>query len=169
MSKPTKRNSGFTLIELLVVIIVISALSGVLLSVINSSGIRGKARDSQRKADLKRIQAALELYFADNREYPSTGDPVAWEQVSSSSFLVSALQPDYIDPVPLDPLDGDGTASDPSGNPNVHRYNYISGGSYYYLTAIMEVSTSKDDSPCSDNASIENTETADNCYYVRNP
>lgn len=51
---------GFTLIELLVAIAIISALSALLLP--NFMAARERARDSQRKSDLKAMQSALELY-----------------------------------------------------------------------------------------------------------
>jgi len=54
---------AFTLIELLVVIAIIGSLSALLLP--NFMAIRERARDSQRKSDLKQIQKAFELYKQD--------------------------------------------------------------------------------------------------------
>lgn len=65
---------GFTLIELLVVIAIIGGLSAIVLP--NFMGAREKARDAQRKSDLKQIQKALELYKQDQtapNAYPTTG------------------------------------------------------------------------------------------------
>ncbi len=62
------KNRGFTLIELLVVISIIGLLSSIVLTSVNSA--RAKARDARRIADLKQIQLALELYYADNNAYP---------------------------------------------------------------------------------------------------
>jgi prepilin-type N-terminal cleavage/methylation domain-containing protein len=67
------RNSqkGFTLIELLVVIAIIGLLSTLAVVALNSA--REKSRDSKRVADVKQIQTALELYFADSSSgYPAT-------------------------------------------------------------------------------------------------
>ena len=181
MPKQAKRlsnSSGFTLIELLVVILVIGALSGVLLGVVNSSGVRAKARDSRRKADLTKIQTALELYFADRRAYPvSPGSPEVWEEIDNSSNIETALEDvanTYLDPVPQDPTFTASTANgNPCDNPTVLRYNYYSDGNVYKLTAIMEVSTSNDDSPCTAAASSTNCggtfTTGDVCYFARNP
>ncbi|MBI4837354.1 MAG: prepilin-type N-terminal cleavage/methylation domain-containing protein [Candidatus Portnoybacteria bacterium] len=69
MSKLFIRNNGFTLIELLVVIAVIGLLASIVLVSLNSA--RGKARDTKRKADLRQVQTALEMYFNDNNTYPS--------------------------------------------------------------------------------------------------
>lgn len=62
---------GFTLIELVIVIAVIGLLVTVSLSLINPAGQFKKARDIKRKSDLLQIQAALELYRADQNSYPS--------------------------------------------------------------------------------------------------
>jgi general secretion pathway protein G len=67
------RNSqkGFTLIELLVVIAIIGLLSTLAVVALNSA--REKSRDSKRVADIKQVQTALELYFADSSTgYPTT-------------------------------------------------------------------------------------------------
>jgi prepilin-type N-terminal cleavage/methylation domain-containing protein len=67
-SRPSK---GFTLIELLVVIAIIGLLSTLAVVALNSA--RQKSRDAKRVADIKQIQTALELYFADQNSYPSHG------------------------------------------------------------------------------------------------
>lgn len=62
-----KRN-GFTLIELLVVIGIMAVLTG--LAVFNFNQSRVRARDVQRKNDIKQLQTALELYKNDSGSYP---------------------------------------------------------------------------------------------------
>lgn len=59
---------GFTLIELLVVISIISLLSSVVFTTVNSA--RMKARDARRIADLRQIATALEFYYDTNGQYP---------------------------------------------------------------------------------------------------
>lgn len=66
-----KTSYGFTLIELLVVISIIGLISSVLLVAVNSTRI--KARDAKRRADLKQVSSALELYYADFATYLVTG------------------------------------------------------------------------------------------------
>lgn len=64
-----KNSKGFTLIELLVVIAIIGLLSTLAVVALNSA--RQKSRDSKRVADIKQVQTALELYFADQNGYPT--------------------------------------------------------------------------------------------------
>ena len=67
------RQKGFTLVELLVVIGIITLLMVTIFP--NFTGARQRARDSQRKTDLKNVQTALDLYKLDQKPplYPSTG------------------------------------------------------------------------------------------------
>lgn len=55
-----QKNSGFTLIELLVALAIIGTLLAVVVASINDA--KAKARDSQRRIDLKQIQLALEKH-----------------------------------------------------------------------------------------------------------
>ncbi len=62
------RRTGFTLIELLVAMGIMAVLTGMAAFNFNQSRVR--ARDVQRKNDLKQLQNAFELYKNDNRTYP---------------------------------------------------------------------------------------------------
>lgn len=64
-----KFKRGFTLIELLVVISIIGLLSSVVLAALG--GARAKGRDSSRIQTVGEIKNALELYYADNKVYPT--------------------------------------------------------------------------------------------------
>lgn len=172
--KSSANERGFTLIELLVVVMVISALSGVVISIINSGGFRDKARDAQRISDLKQVQTALELYFSDFRQYPNSGG-ASWLRLTGSDALSAALSPTYINKVPSDPQDTGGSGTnDPCGTPTSLRYNYRSDGNYYLLTAIMAVATSNDESECTvlnswGSSCPSGFATQDVCYGVENP
>lgn len=61
---------GFTLIELLVVVMVIGVLATLLMT--NYVAVRARSRDAERKADLRQIQSALELYRSDIGTYPGS-------------------------------------------------------------------------------------------------
>jgi type II secretion system protein G len=63
---------GFTLIELLVVISVLGVLFAILLP--NMIGVRLRARDTQKKNDLRQLKAALRLYYNDFQIYPDSSN-----------------------------------------------------------------------------------------------
>lgn len=86
------KNRGFTLIELIVILAVLGVLSVGLITIINPAGQISKARDVQRKSDLKQIQTALELYYQDNNAYPLDG-----------GFSFGSTWGTYMSPVPQDP------------------------------------------------------------------
>lgn len=88
------QRKGFTLIELLVVIAIISILASILLA--NFVGVRQRGRDAQRKSDARQIQSALEMYRADNGNYP-TALVACGSPFSSGSST-------YMSKVPCDPL-----------------------------------------------------------------
>jgi prepilin-type N-terminal cleavage/methylation domain-containing protein len=69
-----KRQNGFTLIEILIVVAIIGILTG--LVTVNLQSARERARDIQRKSDLKNIQNGLEMYKNDQRypRYPADAD-----------------------------------------------------------------------------------------------
>lgn len=85
---------AFTLVELLVVVSLIGILATLVLANLNSA--RERARDAERKSDLRNIQTALRLYYNDNNSYPATltawGDPWVDGDVT------------YMNILPADPL-----------------------------------------------------------------
>lgn len=64
-----KKNRGFTIVELLIVIVVIGILAA--LVIVTYNGIQQKARDTERKTDIKALQGHFEAYWADNAKYPT--------------------------------------------------------------------------------------------------
>lgn len=107
---------GFTLIELLVVIAVISLLSSIVMSALNNSRI--KSRDTQRVAQIRELQKAIEAYTADHGYPPvctlSKDDNRYWcgacDTAQSITLFTQALQPlvdgGYISRIPIDPKGG---------------------------------------------------------------
>ena len=105
---------GFTLIELLAVVSIIAVLSAVVMTTL--TGERAKSRDARRLADLAQIQKALELYYAQNSQYPAfnavstpTGADCTAGGSSNDWFgLETALAP-YISKLPRDPAGAQST------------------------------------------------------------
>ena len=117
---------GFTLIELLVVIVIIGILASLLM--VNFIGIRARARDAQRKSDLRQIQSALELYRSDSGSYPATASfPVCGNPLR---YTVSGNTTTYMQKIPCDPTN---TAS------LIYRYYSPAGNNLIYtLIACLE-------------------------------
>ena len=112
---------GFTLIELLLVIIILGFLTSLIAG--NFFTSLKKGRDARRKGDLEQIQRALEMYYEDNRAYPT--------QAAGAGFVFggdfSSSGKTYMKKVPNDPVAGKN-----------YKYETDSNGSYYKLYACLE-------------------------------
>ncbi len=115
-----RSQKGFTLIELLVVIVIIGVLAALLMA--NFIGIRQRARDGQRKANLRQMQAALEFYRSDQATYATTANFPSCS--NSAGFTGGSPAVTYMVKVPCDPLGG--------------NYTYASDGTTYTLVACLE-------------------------------
>jgi prepilin-type N-terminal cleavage/methylation domain-containing protein len=135
-SKTKDLKLGFTLVELLVVMTILGILTVITLGNFRTSQI--KARDAQRKSDLRQIANALEAYFNDHSGYPSgasgrilactceQGDrPCDWTQDPGEREFCDENNTVYMNKVPGDPV------NDPP-------YYYRSNGTYYQLYANLE-------------------------------
>ena len=134
MTQKTK-HKGFTLIELLVVIAIIGLLST--LAVVALNNARAKGRDAKRVADVKSIQTALELYFADQNGYPSgtavvlggaSGQAISAAGVTSTA---GASGTTYMGQVPSNPTPGGGD----------YTFTQTSAGVSYNITFTLEGQT----------------------------
>jgi type II secretion system protein G len=112
------RNKGFTLIELLIVLAIIGVLSSILLA--NLISAKARARDAERKSDLRQLQAAFEMYRADQGTYPAAPLPNC-----GSALVVGGTT--YIQKIPCDPT-----------NSGQNVYTYTTTGATYTLTACLE-------------------------------
>lgn len=148
-----KIKKGFTLIELLVVIAIIGMLSALLLP--NFMGARERARDSQRKSDLKQIQKAFEMYKQDQSppafptELPSANN--CWSSGANCTGNI------YMNKFPRDP------------SPEKEYYYSVDNNSLTYtLCACLENSADPDKTTggsCSVCTSCSNGP----CYIVNQP
>lgn len=95
---------GFTLVELLVVVSLIGVLATLILANLNAA--RERARDTQRKSDLRNIQTALRLYYNDNAGYPtaSSGSIVGCDGTCTWGGIWTKNSITYMNILPKDPL-----------------------------------------------------------------
>lgn len=132
------KQKGFTLIELLVVISIIGVLATLLIANFNSA--RERARDAQRKADLRNIQTALRLYYNDFNKYPKSDSNFDILGCGSSGTTVCVWgetwtgksNATYISKIPKDPL---------NKVVNVNDYKYVqtdTANEIYTLSACLE-------------------------------
>lgn len=110
---------GFTLIELLIVVAIIGILSTLIM--VNFIGIRQRARDAQRKSNLRQIQSALELYRSDSGSYPAALGNCGTSLGNSDCTTI------YLQKIPSDPL-----------NSGEYVYEYTFNGSSYSLHSCLE-------------------------------
>ncbi len=90
------RKKAFTLVELLVVVAIIAILATSIMVGLGRSRVR--ARDIRRINDIKSVQAALEVYYAKNNQYPAAADWATLRTVLNTAGVTSQL--------PNDPLTG---------------------------------------------------------------
>lgn len=167
MKKLIFKKRGFTLIELLIVISIIGVLASLLMA--NFIGVRQRARDAQRKADLRQLQASLELYRADIGSYPATesfiaGSCLGYPDCNEETSTI------YMQQIPKDPM-GDSQ----SYNSGDYCYDDLdSVGTKYYILACLENSndsqaTSSDELPDDMVDCLATSCSSGYFYLVKNP
>jgi|GEM_PF-1876023 len=110
---------GFTLIELLIVVVILGILIALVIGA--TTGNRARSNDERRRADMARIQGALEGCFADTGAYPAN---------LQAACVTSAFPAG----VPTDPT-----------NAGANVYTYVQNSpTTYTLTAQMERITNQE-------------------------
>ena len=132
---------GFTLIELLVVISIIGVLATVVLGALGDA--RSQARDVRRLSEMKQIELALDMYYSEYGNYPTTdGDGCGgWDLGNKDLQLLTNKLGEYMPVAPNDFIR--------SGTCEGHRYyRYGAGGGgcpvskgAYYVLGVTDMET----------------------------
>ena len=123
-----KNHKGFTLSELIVSIGIIGTVGT--LSVDKIDSILPIARDVQRKANIRQVQTALEIYHLYNNNYPSTyicNNPTkeGWKFLEKE--IGEKAEEIYIPRFPEDPV-----------NDKKYYFSYCSDGETYKIAYFLE-------------------------------
>ncbi len=70
MQSKFKNSKGFTIVELLIVIVVIGILAA--LVIVQFTNVQARARDAERKSDIRALQSKVAEYYALQGYYPIT-------------------------------------------------------------------------------------------------
>lgn len=125
-----RKKDGFTFIELMVAISIIGVLMTIVVA--GGSAARKSARVAQRVSDIKKVQGALDLYYANNKSYPSTSGAHrgvcpsyngGGAYTTNNGLVIPGLVPQYINQIPTDPQT--------SASNDSNCYLYISNGTDY--------------------------------------
>lgn len=99
---------GFTIVELLIVIVVVAILAAI--SIVAYNGVQGRALDSRRLSDIKKIHQGVELYRVQNGTFPpvtsGNTDSTGWEvsYTASNSFIPPLVTSGIMSTIPFDPV-----------------------------------------------------------------
>lgn len=138
------KQKAFTLIELLVVISIIGLLASVVLVSLNSA--RAKARDARRRADLRQIATAMDMYFDKYNTYIVTGygwggGGSGWFGYEDSGSYLKSVARGLVDNGFLSAAITDDP--NPSSRPGYMIYT-CDGGKKYSISATLEKPTDED-------------------------
>ncbi len=132
-------NKGFTIVEIMVVVALIGILVGATMRMVGAE--LAVARDTRRKADLKKLQTALGVYYAKYGSYPSTGGSYYFSEpncggayTDNGGNWIPGLAPRYIPKLPRDPNGGPSSQPAPCDS-YCKSYFYTSDGKDYKLMA----------------------------------
>lgn len=147
-----QKQTGFTIVELLIVIVVIGILAAI--TIVAYNGVQSRARNTARESGLETIRKALELYYTDNGQYPtsqSCGSTVIngnWCTTADSSWDTFATRlksgNNFIASVPRDPVSTPGQSPLTGAGYNYAYFSYPDArcgsvaGQWYYLLYLRE-------------------------------
>jgi len=103
-----RSRKGFSLVELMVVISIIGILMAV--GAVSFITAQRKARDSSRRSDMRATQEAMEQYYTENGEYPTSSN---CDELYASATFAPGGRP--VDPRPSQTYDFSCDITDGSG------------------------------------------------------
>lgn len=147
---------GFSLIELLVVIAIIGSLAAMLLP--NFQGARERARDTQRKNDIKQIQKAVELYKQGQSPlvFPTPNSNVATNGLGTCNAVWTNNSSTIMPKIPCDPL---------YPTPSPYYFSADNNSLTYVLAACLENVADSTGTTCPGGFTCSSTK----CYVVTEP
>lgn len=134
---PSKsKQAGFTLIEVLVVLVIL----GILMGLIGSNYItsRMRARDSQRKSDLRSVGQALDIYYNDHGHYPPHEQVVADNRFRIRNLTWGESAFYDVENPSKDTIYMQILPSDPSAPTTQYWYQTNTGGTMFQLCALLD-------------------------------
>ena len=128
---------GFTLLELIVSMAIIGLLASFVLSAIYTA--REKARDTDRLAELRELQAAIEFTYSRDGSYPISHWSCSHNSNWETGVLATTIN-EYMNQMPTDPINGGGGRSANGSDYNYCYYGRAGGdeGKWYMLTVLLE-------------------------------
>jgi prepilin-type N-terminal cleavage/methylation domain-containing protein len=141
-------SKGFTLVEMLIVIALIGILAAALVEKMDAA--LAQARDTRRKADMRKLQSALMTYYARNQQFPATG--VNWyvSEIGAGGIYradwIPNLAPTFIPVLPHDPRGGKTTNTNAwcINTGKIRSFYYKSDGQNYKLGSYCSQETTWD-------------------------
>ncbi|GGH03988.1 MAG TPA: type II secretion system protein GspG [Oceanicaulis sp.] len=115
-TSPRDTEAGFTLVEIMVVVVIIGLLATVV--VLNVLPSQDRARIEKARADIGRIEQAVEMFRLDMGRYPTTDEGLEVLVTAPADPRLAARFPEggYINRLPEDPWGG--------------QYQYMSPGEH---------------------------------------
>lgn len=96
------REAGFSLTELMIVVFIMGLLATMI--IVSTSGIFGQSRDAKARADIQRLDSALQLYNLDIGRYPADDEGLrALVQAPSGVEPASYRPGGYVSKLEMDP------------------------------------------------------------------
>lgn len=122
------RQYGFTIVELLIVIVIIAILAAI--TIVAYNGIQERARYSAMKSDINSINKAIQMFHAENSNYPgsNTTGTLVYSAGPNNTMNIPGLVPTYIAQMPSIPNDGRG---------GYYAYIVTANGTNYKLVRLV--------------------------------